>query len=410
MGLGLAPATMALEITRFSPQGEIAKITQLSAQFDQPAVPLGDPQATAPLKLQCQPEAKGSGRWLSERQWVFDFEQPLPAGTRCTTVATPGFRSPQGQALTGRTAYAFGTGGPVVLRTWPGDGATINEDQHFVVRFAGQVTRSSLLANAWCELDGVGERLPVQWIGGAARAALLKARRIDDEPESDTPSLAVLDCGRRLSASAQVRLVLGAGISTPGGVKSRQPQVQHYDVREPFSLEFSCQRENAQAACLPLRPMTLSFSAPVSRERAMAIRLASQESGANIAAQIDEDDKGQSHVNSVLFRPPFPENARYRIMLPGGFVDDAGRAADNAPSFPLDVATGPMPPLAKFAASPFGVIERLAEPDGQALLPVTVRNVEAGPEHAGPAGGAGERAGLEVGRRHHRVAGSPRSI
>jgi alpha-2-macroglobulin len=377
MGACLAPAAMALEITQFSPQGEIARIAQVAVQFDQPAVPLGDPQATAPLKLQCQPGAKGSGRWLSERQWVFDFEKPLPAGTRCTTEATPGFRSPAGKALTGRTAYTFGTGGPVVLRTWPGSGATISEDQYFVLRFAGQVNRSSLLDHAWCELDGVGERLPVQWIGGAPRAAALKARGVAAEPESETPSLAVLDCGRRLTASAQVKLVLGAGISTPSGVKSRLPQVKHYDVREPFSVEFSCQRENAQAACLPLRPMTLSFNAPVSREQALAIRLAAPGGGATVAAQIDEDDKGQSHVHRVLFRPPFPENARYRIVLPAGFADDAGRAADNAPSFPLAVATGPMPPLAKFAASPFGVIERLAEPDGQALLPVTVRNVEA---------------------------------
>jgi len=37
-----------------------------------------------------------------------------------------------------------------------------------------------------------------------------------------------------------------------------------------------------------------------------------------------------------------------------------------------------MPPLAKFAAAPFGVVERYAEgPDGPALLPVTLRNIEA---------------------------------
>ena len=40
-----------------------------------------------------------------------------------------------------------------------------------------------------------------------------------------------------------------------------------------------------------------------------------------------------------------------------------------------------MPPLAKFAASPFGIVERFAEPGAKpgdtALLPVTLRNVEA---------------------------------
>jgi hypothetical protein len=40
-----------------------------------------------------------------------------------------------------------------------------------------------------------------------------------------------------------------------------------------------------------------------------------------------------------------------------------------------------MPPLAKFAAAPFGIVERFAEGPASdkppALLPVTLRNVEA---------------------------------
>jgi hypothetical protein len=50
-----------------------------------------------------------------------------------------------------------------------------------------------------------------------------------------------------------------------------------------------------------------------------------------------------------------------------------------------------MPPLAKFAAAPFGVVERFAEgPHGPALLPVTLRNVEAA-LRCRPAGGRGQR-------------------
>src|SRR5690606_13886187 len=127
--------------------------------------------------------------------------------------------------------------------------------------------------------------------------------------------------------------------------------------------------ENAQADCLPLRAMELRFSAPVARDRALAIRLLPQAGGQPVAAQIEDHQQGQSHVDAVRFAPPFPENTRYRITLPAGFVDDAGRVSDNAGTFPMAVATGAMPPLAKFAAAPFGVIERLAEPDGQALLP-----------------------------------------
>ncbi|MFT5934725.1 MAG: hypothetical protein ACI9M6_001780, partial [Hydrogenophaga sp.] len=248
--------------------------------------------------------------------------------------------------------------------------------QHVVVRFAGPVTRASLLANSWCELEGVGERLPVQWVGGEPRRALLKARGIGAQAEGDPLDLAVLSCGRRLTPAARVRLVFGPGIATPNGVVSRQAQTRLFDVREPFSLEFACQRENAQADCLPLRAMELRLSAPVARELALAIRLEPQAGGAPVAARLFEHDRDASHVDAVRFAAPFPENARYRIALPPGFADDAGRAPDNAAAFPLAVATGPMPPLAKFAASPFGVIERLAEPDGQALLPVTLRRVE----------------------------------
>src|SRR5690606_35996613 len=41
------------------------------------------------------------------------------------------------------------------------------------------------------------------------------------------------------------------------------------------------------------------------------------------------------------------------------------------------LSTSPMPPLAKFAAAPFGIVERYAEgPDSQPMLPVTLRHVE----------------------------------
>jgi uncharacterized protein YfaS (alpha-2-macroglobulin family) len=377
LGTLLTPAALALQITGLSPQGDVARIQQVSVRFDTAAMPLGDPQAAAPLKVSCTPGAQGTGRWLNERQWVFDFERPLPPGTRCTTEATPGFRSPTGEGLTGKTGYAFGTGGPVVLRTWPYNGTTVSEDQAFIVRFAGQVTRESLLAKSWCELDGVGERLPVQWVAGEERRALLKSRGLAAEAEGEAVGLAVLTCGRRLTPGADVKLVFGAGLTTPSGVASRLAQKKTFLVRAPFSVEYSCQRENAQAACLPVRRMSLSFSAPLSRELAQAIRLVPQGGGAPVAAQVEEHDKNRSHVDYVEFLPPFPEQTRYQVVLPAKLVDDAGRALDNAASFPLDVATGPMPPLAKFAASPFGVIERLAEPDGQALLPLTVRNVEA---------------------------------
>jgi hypothetical protein len=49
------------------------------------------------------------------------------------------------------------------------------------------------------------------------------------------------------------------------------------------------------------------------------------------------------------------------VELPPQFKDAAGRTLSNANLFPLATATGNMPPLVKFAAAPFGIVERFAE-------------------------------------------------
>lgn len=43
----------ALQITSLSPQGEVARLRQVVAKFDDSAIHFGDPKAPAPLKLSC---------------------------------------------------------------------------------------------------------------------------------------------------------------------------------------------------------------------------------------------------------------------------------------------------------------------------------------------------------------------
>src|SRR5690606_39784563 len=81
---------------------------------------------------------------------------------------------------------------------------------------------------------------------------------------------------------------------------------------------------------------------------------------------------------------PFAELSSLSLSLPQGLKDDAGRELVNADQFPLAIQTAAFPPLAKFAAAPFGIVERFAHlpPDGSeaespATVPLTLRNVEA---------------------------------
>ena len=77
-------------------------------------------------------------------------------------------------------------------------------------------------------------------------------------------------------------------------------------------------------------------------------------------------------MSEVTFAAPLPENASFTIEVPRDLKDNVGRPLANAGAFPLKVATGDTPPLAKFAAAPFGIVESGAD----SMLPVTLRHVQ----------------------------------
>ena len=389
MGAGLRIAALwgmavtaahAVGIRQFSPQGDVTQVGQVVVQLDAAGVRFGDPKAAAPVTLQCSDAqaAKGTGRWNSEKEWVFDFAQNLPAGVRCTAQLNTQFKTVAGSALTGAASYQFQTGGPQVGDIAPETYEQIDEQQYFALRLTGAATADSLQKRVWCTSEGVGERIPVQLISGKDRDAVLKQQHWDKDAAKRPQNYAVLACNRRLSSGSKMTLVYGKGVAMANGLASKDEQRYEYQVREPFSADFSCERENANAACLPIRPMRLSFSAPVPRKLIEGIRL---KSGASAVAPIVEQhgDKlaQDSLIDSVSFPATMTANAKYVIELPPQFKDAAGRTLSNANMFPLATATGNMPPLVKFAASPFGIVERFAEgPNGPALLPVTLRNVE----------------------------------
>ncbi|SFB79363.1 hypothetical protein SAMN05216344_103149 [Polaromonas sp. OV174] len=371
----------ALQIISVSPQGEVAQIRQVVVKFDNSAVNFGDPKAPAPMSLSCSDAqaTKGNSRWISDREWAFEFDTDLPPGVSCSLQAKPGIKSPSGALLTGASSYKFNSGGPFIKTLRPNTYQRIDEEQYFVLLLNGPATLQSIKDKVWCSLEDLGERVPVKLIEGQEREALLKSLNADKLAAKDPLRYVTLACNRRLTPASKMQLVYGKGVSTPSGVPNSVEKRFNFQVREPFTASFNCERENAQAACLPIRPMSLNFNAPVPRKLAEAIRLKSAKDTLKPVFDNDSDD-ADAVVSSLSFKPLFAEQTPYTLELPKDFKDAAGRSLRNADSFPLKVATGAMPPLAKFAASPFGIVERFAEPGSKAgdpaLLPVTLRNVE----------------------------------
>lgn len=405
MAVSVEVAAADPNIELFSPQGAVKKVRQVTVRFSEAMVPFGDPRLTEPFIIDCP--AKGTARWADSRNWIYDFDQDLPAGLRCNFRLKSDVKSLAGTQLAGNTDFAFTTGGPVVRQSLPHEGNSVDEEQVFLIGLDAPADPASILANAYCEVQGIKERMAVRLVDPDTRRQLLAANRgfldryvrawivstrsgesrevttralirgsdfekfLDSKPEDS--SVVALACQRRLPNTAQVRLVWGKGIRTTSGVATETDQALAYRVRDEFRAKFHCERVNANADCIPILPMTLQFSAPVPRAQAARVRLLGP-GGQAIAPKLggDDDEKGATLVNAVGFAGPFPERTAFRVQLPDNFKDDAGRPLANNEIFPLTVRTDDYPPLAKFPAR-FGIIELNAEP----ALPVTLRNLEA---------------------------------
>lgn len=375
--LCMAGIAAAASVVSVSPQGEVAAVRQVVVRFSEAVVPLGDLRQGEPATLACTGAATaGNARWIDHRTWAHDFAEALPPGVRCTLKIKPGWK-PLGGELTGPAEWRFSTGGPAIVRITPFQGTTIEEDQTFVVQLSGPVVDAAVPRHAWCEIEGLGEAVPVRLVGGAERDAVLKAQRL----EKVADRVLLLACSRPLPNGAKVRLVWGKGIASRSDPKVLTSVEQRYDyhVRTAFTADFSCERERANAPCMPIRPLTLRFSAAVPRKLAEAVRLKGPQ--AAVGPKFDQDDKA-AEVEAVTFAAPLPERTKFTLELPKELRDASGRALANAASFPLEVATGDAPPIAKFAAAPFGILEAGSE----AVLPITLRHVQ-GDLRAEAAGG-----------------------
>jgi hypothetical protein len=380
-----AQAREEIRVTQFSPQGTVKKVRQARATFSEAMVAFGDPgAATDPFIVGCSEE--GQGRWTDPRNWVYDFRGDLPAGVRCSFRLRPDLKSLSGKALSPQE-FGFATGGPAILMSVPYEGHRgISEDQIFVLKLDAAAEEGSVLGHAGFVVPGLKERIGARIVTGEERQRVL-----DSQPwlsAGDPTVYLLLQCRQRLPVKSRVSLVWGRGIRSLSGVATGRDQVLNFETRPSFLAEFSCERENPRAGCIPVRPMRLRFNAPIDPQFEGEVRLKGSD-GSVWTAPLKAEN------GDVTFKGPFPEKAQLRLEIPGGLKDDAGRPLLNADKFPLRVRTAGYPPLAKFSAR-FGIIELRADP----VLPVTLRNIEtdvkAGRIEAERAGGPA--AGVVTGR------------
>ena len=368
----ISPAVHAEDgprVEMFSPQGTLKGVRQVSVRFSEQMVPFGDPRGIVdPFDISC-PE-KGTGRWADGKNWIYDFERDLSAGVRCEFTLKPGLKALTGEEVAGKRDFFFTTGGPSVIRdlSYPHEGnQTLDEEQVFILVLDGDPDIDSVIRKVSFSIGGVENLVGIKIIDGKEKQEILKAHyRYRHAPQ--LPIL-LIQCKQRFPSGAMVSLVWGKGVMSQSRIPTDQDQVLRFQVRKPFSAQFHCERENPRAGCIPVTPMTLSFSSAISKGQANRILLKGPD-GKTWKPGIDSEEE-EALVYRVSFNGPFPEDSSFTVELPPGIKDDAGRPLVNADRFPLSVRTDSYPPLAKFSAR-FGILEWKADP----ALPVTLRNLE----------------------------------
>jgi uncharacterized protein YfaS (alpha-2-macroglobulin family) len=377
LALALCGTTLALaqqqgRIKTFSPQGTAKNIRQVRVEFSEPMVSFGDPQgAPAPFDIRCA--EKGTGRWTDPLNWVYDFEQDLPAGVRCEFTVRDGLKTLQKGVLAGQRSYQFSSGGPSIIRSTPFQGnESISEDQVFILVLDGEAIETSVLSHVSFSAAGMSERIGVRILSGPEKEAIIEIQYPKRFGRERPDHLLLIQAKQNFPSGSKVNLIWGRGVSSPSGVATEQDQVLAFRSQNPFTATFGCSRENAQADCIPVSAMRLSFSAKIPWGVARKIVMRGP-AGKQWNPKSDEDQPPEDSemVWGVTFKEPFPEASSFTVEIPTGIKDESGRKLANADRFPLHIRTAEYPPLAKFAAD-FGILELKADP----VLPVTLRNIE----------------------------------
>ncbi len=356
-------------VASFSPQGAAKQVQQVAATFSEPMVPFGDPgHATAPFRIDCP--RPGSSRWIDERSWVYDFLSPLPAGLRCRFELAPELKTLAGRPVAGARSFAFSSGGPTVLETNPWEGASITDDQAFLLRLDAEPVLESVLKSVVFSVSGSRDAVGVRALEGPEREALLATLT----PTERKATWLVLQARQRFPADAQVVLQWSPGVATASGVATTEPQQFRFRVRPPFNVRVQCARERPKADCVPISPVRLIFSSPVSWSAASRVAIVLERPGQQalrVPAERADPEDDDPLLERLRFRGPLAPSARYRIEIPEDLRDDTGRALAKAAPGERELRTAGYPPLAKFPAR-FGIVELQAEP----ALPVTLRSLE----------------------------------
>lgn len=362
---GTAPEVSAepLKVVRSSPNGRVGVVAGVTAQFNQPMVPVASlaDLERLPVPLQVAPALQAQARWLGTRTVALESQARLPFSTLYTATVPAGTRSATGSALGAATTWTFETPRVQVTASEPA-GNQVRPEDLVVLHFNQDIEPRAIAALARL-MPATGSAVPLSLVEPKAWPTLtdLRARLASADPRRTV----VLRPGRLLARDTAYRVQLPAGCpSAEGPLKSEAPWNGGFRTYPKLSIsKVSCDWREGTSGCREGAPVRVVTSTVPAADQDLAALVKLEPAVTNLQVQVSG--------RGLLLQGDFLASTRYRLELGGGLRDIFGQTLGKGWSGSLSYRDGE-PILQLPTAAP--VVLEAARP---AQMGVRVRNLDA---------------------------------
>ena len=353
-----------LEIVRYSPEGDVPLVPQLSVTFSHPMVAVTSHQdaiaAGVPVKLTPQPP--GRWRWVGTKTLLFETDGHFPMATEYTAEIPAGTKSATGAALAAPKIWKFVTPPPVVKSSYPNEGPTVRDPLMFVefdqrispaavvdtirVRSGNREWKTRVATSDEVAADDTVSKLAAQ----ATKDRWLAFRVVD--PGNATPRAP-------LPSGSRVNVTIGPGTpSLEGPRKTVTPQSFAFRTYGPLRvLKYEC---GYRGVCSPFDPWSVNFTNPIDASSFEQSQVRVEEIGAAGQKPQPISLKSAIYGNTLSVSGIKRGRTSYRVTLDPAIRDQFGQTLGQ--TAPMVFSVGAAPAALAGPDKPFVVLDPAATP------------------------------------------------
>jgi hypothetical protein len=261
----------ALEVLRYSPEGEVPIAPNLSVTFSQPMIAVSSQEEAAeyvPVKLSPQPP--GKWHWIGTKTLLFEPDVRFPMATQYSVTVPAGTKSANGGSIAVPKTWTFTTPPPTVKTFYPTKASVQRRDALMFAEFDQRIDPAAVLRNVRVEAGNA--RVPVRLATAEEIAKDDEVRPLAQRAEKDRwLGFRAVDANgkteKALPAGSSIDVSILAGTpSAEGSLVTKQAQNFPFMTFGPLRLVKSQCNYNPRIPCTPNDNWLIEFSNPLNLE------------------------------------------------------------------------------------------------------------------------------------------------